>query len=104
VSLRPSASKQLALDKLLAAQQNPRSKEYHRWLTPEQYAGRFGATAGDFERIVTWLQSEGFTIVQRARGRNWVAFSGTAAQVRTALRTEIHNYSVNGESHFANAN
>jgi Pro-kumamolisin, activation domain len=38
----PSASQQRALTKLLADQQNPGSVSYHKWLTPEQYADRFG--------------------------------------------------------------
>ena len=38
----PSANQQKALDKLLADQQDPASPNYHKWLTPEQYADRFG--------------------------------------------------------------
>ena len=38
-----------------------------------------------------------------ARSRNWLAFSGTAGQVKTAFQTEIHYYLVEGEKHFANA-
>jgi uncharacterized protein (TIGR03437 family) len=38
-----------------------------------------------------------------ARGRNWLAFSGTAGQVLAAFHTEIHRYRVDGEMHFAAA-
>ena len=38
-----------------------------------------------------------------ARGRNWIAFSGTAGQVRATFHTEIHRYRVDREMHFANA-
>ena len=38
-----------------------------------------------------------------ARGRNWVAFRGTAGAVEAAFGTEIHRFKVNGETHFANA-
>ncbi len=38
-----------------------------------------------------------------ARGRNWISFNGTAAQVQSAFGTEIHSYNVNGELHYANA-
>ena len=37
-----------------------------------------------------------------ARGRNWISFTGTAAQVNSAFGTEIHRYNVNGELHYAN--
>jgi hypothetical protein len=101
--LKPSESQQAALARLLAEQQNPASKRYHRWLSPEQYAERFGAPVADYEKICDWLRSEGFTIVQKSRGRNWVAFSAAATQVQTALHTEIHNYVLHGTSYFANA-
>jgi uncharacterized protein (TIGR03437 family) len=38
-----------------------------------------------------------------ARGRNWIQFSGSAAQVLHSFRTEIHRYNVNGVMHYANA-
>src|SRR5689334_10928357 len=38
--LKPSADQQAALEQLLAQQQDPASPNYHRWLTPEQYADR----------------------------------------------------------------
>src|SRR5580700_12171618 len=38
----PTALQQAALQKLLAEQQDPKSVNFHKWLTPEQYADRFG--------------------------------------------------------------
>jgi len=99
----PSSSQQAALDRLLAEQQDPASPNYHNWLTPEQFADRFGMSRRDTAEITTWLRSQGFTIVQVARARNWVAFSGTAAQVQSALHTQIHQFVVDGERHYANA-
>src|ERR1035438_10375191 len=42
--LRPTTEQRADLDRLLTAQQDPGSPDYHRWLTPEQYADRFGAS------------------------------------------------------------
>src|SRR5579863_2312427 len=75
LQVSPSPEQQAALDKLLAEQQDPASPNYHNWLTPEQFAGRFGMSRRDTATIANWLRSEGFTIVQIARARNWVAFS-----------------------------
>jgi subtilase family serine protease len=99
----PSPSQQAALDGLLAEQQNPAAPNYRNWLTPEQFADRFGMSHKDTAKITNWLRSQGFSIVQVARARNWVAFSGTAAQVQSALHTQIHHFVVNGEQHYANA-
>jgi len=100
---KPSPEQQASLQRLLAEQQDPTLPNYHKWLTPEQYAGRFGLSQNDVEKLTVWLRSEGFTIVQVARGRNWIAFSGTARLVENAFQTEIHYYGVDGEMHFANA-
>jgi len=101
--LKKTDSQQAALELLLQEQQDPASPNYHDWLTPEQYADRFGVSRSDMDRISSWLQSEGFSVEYTARGRNWLAFSGTAGQVRATFHTEIHRYRVEGEMHFANA-
>jgi subtilase family serine protease len=101
--MAPSASQQAALNQLLAEQQERASPNYHKWLTPEQYADRFGVSQNDVTKISLWLQSQGFSVVTVARGRNSLAFSGTAAQIESAFSTQIHRYNVNGENHIANA-
>jgi subtilase family serine protease len=98
----PTAAQQRALTQLLAEQQDPNSPNYHKWLTPEQWADRFGLSRNDIRQITNWLEAQGFTNIHAARGRNWVSFEGTAAQVASALGTEIHHFNVNGEMHYAN--
>jgi subtilase family serine protease len=101
--VQPSAKQQVDLEQLLKQQQDPTSPNYHRWLTPEQYADRFGLSPNDVEKLTAWLRSQGFGIVQVARGRNWIAFSGTAVLVENTFHTQIHYFNVDGEQHFANA-
>src|SRR5438270_1719596 len=101
--LKPSASQQSDLRQLLKQQQDPSSPSYHRWLTPEQYADRFGVSSSDDAKITGWLQSQGFAVSNAARSRTRITFSGTAEQTSNAFHTEIHRYTVNGKTHFANA-
>lgn len=101
--LEATPGQQAELRQLLAEQQDPRSPRYHRWLTPEDFANRFGTSAADSIAIADWLRSQGFTVSGIARSRTWVAFSGTAGQVRSAFHTEIHSYAFRGKTHFANA-
>jgi uncharacterized protein (TIGR03437 family) len=103
LTLAPSASQQADLEKLLAEQQTPGSPNYHHWLTPEEYGQRFGVSDSDIGTITQWLQQQGLSVISVARGKSWIAASGTAAQVETAFQTEIHNYVADGETHFANA-
>src|SRR5260370_20851319 len=101
--IKPSALQQQALEQLLAEQQDSSSPNYRRWLTPEEYADRFGLSHEDMEKMGTWLRSAGFQVVSEARARNWIAFTGTAEQIGRTFRTEIHRYVLEGETHFANA-
>jgi uncharacterized protein (TIGR03437 family) len=96
-----TAAQRAGLDQLLAAQNDPASPDYHHWLTPEQYADRFGLSPEDLARATTWLRSAGFTIEYTARARDWIAFSGTAAQVQAAFQASVHRYAIRGETHFA---
>jgi hypothetical protein len=101
--LVPSPSQVKALKQLLEEQQDPKSPNFHKWLTPQQYADRFGLSHNDVQKTKAWLKSQGLTVGKVANGRNWINFSGTAAQIGSAFRTEIHRYNVNGEMHFANS-
>jgi len=101
--MAPSSTQQKALDQLLAQQQNRTSPNYHKWLTPPQFADRFGLSQNDLNKVTAWLKSGGFEILSVGGGRNSVSFSGTAAQVQRAFATELHNYKVNREEHFANS-
>jgi subtilase family serine protease len=95
---------QSSLDILLRQQLDPSSPNYHKWLTPEQYADRFGVSSGDMARAANWLRQQGFTAVIPARSRTWISFNGSAAQVEAAFHTPVHQYLVNGKMHYANAN
>jgi uncharacterized protein (TIGR03437 family) len=103
LTLAPSVSQQTDLESFLVEQQTPGSPSYHQWLTPEEYGRRFGASDADIAKIRQWAEDQGLHLVSVARGRSWIVVNGTAAQVESAFQTEIHNYSVDGEIHFANA-
>jgi subtilase family serine protease len=56
-SMTPAQQADLA--QLLIAQQDRRSPQYHQFLTPEQYAARFGPKTADLAPIVAWLEEKG---------------------------------------------
>jgi uncharacterized protein (TIGR03437 family) len=103
LQLKPSDGQQTGLEQLLQDQQNAASASFHQWLTPEQYADRFGASPEDTAKIAAWLASQGFVVDTVARSRTFIAFSGTSGQVQAAFGAPIHRYRVNGELHYANA-
>jgi uncharacterized protein (TIGR03437 family) len=103
LSLQPSAAQTADLNAFLERLQDPSSADYHKWLSPEQFADRFGATADEVATTRQWLESQGLTVVSAARARNRIAFQGPVRKVEQAFGTRIHRYQSDGEIHFANA-
>jgi len=103
LAFSPTPDQQADLESLLVAQRTPGSPEFHRWLTPDQYADRFGLNQGDLAAVTGWLQDQGLTVTGVARSRTWVTVSGDATRVERAFQTEMHRYRVNGRMHYANS-
>jgi subtilase family serine protease len=101
--LNRTAAQQADLERFLADQLSPSSPDYHNWLTPEQFADRFSLSADDFEKVTAWLTWEGFAVDYAGRGRNWILFSGSAAQVESTFQTHMRRYLFDGEMRYANA-
>ena len=101
--MRRSPQQDLAIHRLLDDQQDKASAMYHRWLTPDEFGQQFGPSDQDIQQVTAWLQSHGLQVNHVSRGRSVIEFSGTESQVEEALHTQIHQYSVNGENHWANA-
>ncbi len=101
--LKPSAAQQAALKSELADLYNKNSASYHKWLTPAQFGAEFGPSAADVAKVESWLQSQGLTPTAVANGRQWIEFTGSVQQVNTAFATSMHQFSANGQTHYANA-
>ena len=96
-----SAAQEADLQALIAAQQNPASPLYHKWLSPDEFAARFGVADSDIAKVESWLEQQGFSVDGVSRSKNRITFSGTVEQAETAFSTELHYYKGNGETHFA---
>jgi Pro-kumamolisin, activation domain/Bacterial Ig-like domain (group 3) len=101
--LKSSSQQQASLKQLMNDQQNPKSASYHKWLKPEQFGAQFGVAPQDLEKITQWLQSFGFQVEPPMAGNSLVMFSGTHSQLKAAFHTEIHSFTINGQSYWANA-
>jgi subtilase family serine protease len=99
----PSVTEKAELDALVGAQQNPKSAQYHQWLTQEEFGARFGLTEPDLSQVTGWLTTQGFTVRNVAPSRNLVTFSGTVAQAELAFHTQIHQYRTGVDTRISNA-
>ncbi len=102
--LQRSSAQETALHQLIAQMHTPGSPNYHRWLTPDQFGAQFGASDQDIATVESWLGSHGFTVSKVNPGKLSLEFSGSVAQMREAFHTQIHQYVVDGQPHYANAN
>ncbi len=79
----------VGLSQLLQDLEDPTSPSYHHWLTPEQFGARFGQPLERYNRIASWLASQGFTVT-RSPNRIFIEGTGTAKSVRRALGVQLH--------------
>lgn len=100
-----SPAQEADLQQLLAQQTDLSSPLYHRWLTPEDFAARFGIADADIAATESWLQSHGFTIDSLSRSHDRITFSGTATEIQQAFGAELHRLrapaDTDNELHFA---
>jgi subtilase family serine protease len=101
--LRRPAEQEQQFQRFLREVHTQGSPNYHKWLTPEQIGKTYGIADSDLSAVQGWLQSQGLKIERVSSSKNTIEFSGTAGQVGKALHTSLHAFSVNGETHHANA-
>jgi subtilase family serine protease len=101
IAFKPTAAQTRDLEQLKKDLQNPGSPSYHKWLTPEDYAARFGANPADVARVRKWLGDQGLEVGATSRLNSRVTFAGSAGKVGAAFQTEYHHYKVGNETHFA---
>ena len=99
---RPT-ERETALRQFLHDVHTPGSSRYHQWLAPEQFGERFGPADSDIQAAVGWLSSRGFSVRGVSKSKRLIEFSGTAGELREAFHTQVHEYRIGGESHYANA-
>ena len=97
IDLNPSHRDEL--EALIAAQQDPTSPSYHRWLKTGEFDRRFGPDAATRTAIVRWLNDEGFEALSSTNGRS-IKFNGSVAQAQRAFGVAIS--STDGGKHFGN--
>lgn len=103
LNFRLSGTQQQDLDQFLAELADRTSLNYHKYLTPAQFAKRFGMSDNDVSKVVPWIEAQGFTNVKVAKNRNRITFDGTVAQIESVFGLEMHHYLADGEVHLANS-
>jgi subtilase family serine protease len=101
LQLQRGPEQQKALDKFLEDVNNPKSAEFHQWLTAEEFGSRFGVAAEDLAAVKSWVTSHGMT-VNSVSANLVMDVSATTRQLNEAFHTEIHALNYKGAQHISN--
>ena len=80
------------LTNLLQQLYDPASTNYHHYLTPEEFAARFGPTEADYRAVVQYAQQNGFTITATHPNRLVVDVEASVADIERTLHLEMRTY------------
>jgi hypothetical protein len=101
--LKRSPDMQARYESYLTQLTTPKSPYFHKWLKAKELGDKFGPSKQDIAKVTQWLTSQGLSVGSISKSGMMVHFSGNVAAVQSAFHTQLHNYTVNGEKHFANA-
>ncbi len=90
MEIRFALRNQKGLEMLLAEQQDPKSANYRKWLTGDEFIQRFGPTPAQVAAVSDWLASEGFAVTKRSA--NGIEFNGVAAQAQRTFAVHIAKF------------
>ena len=79
IAFKLSDSRQADLQRLLGNQQDRSSPNCHHWLSPSEYADRFGLGSKDVAKLRAWIESGAFRVDYVPPSRNFLVFSGGTA-------------------------
>jgi pseudomonalisin len=91
-----------AEDALLRGLFDRSSPDYHHFLTPAQYAQRFGVPAATQHDVRAWLTGGGLRVEHVTGAGDYFLAAGTVAQVEGLLKTTIGRYQIGSERFDAN--
>lgn len=81
-----------ALTNLLEELYAPDSPNYRRFLTPDQFASRFGPSEDDYRKVVDFAKSHGLTIRGTHPNRTLLDVEGSVANIETAFHVHMLVY------------
>lgn len=89
IDLALHQSHQAALTSFITSLSNSASPNYHHFLTPTQYAQRFGASSASVNAVSNYLRAYGLHVGALSKGRNILHASGTTTDIARAFDAKI---------------
>jgi len=102
LQLKRSPEQEKAAAQFVDELHNPKSANFHKWVSAAEFGKNFGLAESDVQTITGWLASHGLVVNAVYPSGMVIDFSGNAGQVARAFHTVIHSLSVGGVAHIAN--
>ena len=83
---------QAELIRLLQDMYDPKSPNFHKYLSVATFTERFGPTVRDYNAVVAWATAKGLTVIATTPNRRLVAVEGSVKTVNRAFRVTMKNY------------
>ena len=83
---------QPALAQLLDQIYDPASANYHHYLTPEQFAARFGPTEEDYQAVIHFAQVNGLSVTGKHPNRTLLEVKGAVVNIERAFHVNLRTY------------
>ena len=72
--------------------QIPASKYFHHYLTPREFTDKFGPTEADYNTVINFAKTNGFTVTGTVPGRTLVEVDAPVANLEQALHVKMLRY------------
>ena len=92
ITLTLPLSHKAELDAFVGDVSNPTSASYGHYLTPAEFAAKYGASQTNYTAVVAWAKANGLTLTQTSVSRNTVSISATSAKLEAAFGVKFSNY------------
>ena len=83
---------QAALGELLVQLYDPHSTNFHKFLTPSEFAARFGPTERDYQAVIKFAEANGLTVNGLHRNRVVLDVEGSVSNVERAFHVTLRTY------------
>lgn len=80
------------LGQLVQDVQNPASTNFHHYLNPRQFTERFGPTEAEYDTVLNFAKTNGWTVTDTVPGRTLVEVDAPVGDVERALHVKMFRY------------
>jgi hypothetical protein len=80
------------LDMLLKNLYDPASASYRHYLTPQQFAEKFGASKTDYQALIKFAQQHGLKVTGTHSNRLVLDVAGSVADIERTFQVQMHVY------------